>query len=200
MKLLQAQVRDPIGGVLDLAAAGHGQFLQFAATPLHGVPMNKLTLKAALACMALAIAPLAAQAPQPPQPAPLAQAGQTADHPAYLHVLDHLRHIRALLLAHKDKPQGAWDEGPAVQEINATILAIHNASIEQGVKPPGVRIDPKLDYPGRLRRAAERLQKAQQECQADQDAGFGNGLQARVLDHLGRISDLLQQGLSTSQQ
>jgi|GEM_PF-3863955 hypothetical protein len=162
--------------------------------------MKKLTLKAALVCTFLAAAPLAAQDPQPAQPPPPAQAAQTADHPAYLHLLDHLRHIRALLLSHKDKPQGAWDEGPTVLEINATILEIHNASIEQGVRPPGVRIDPKLDYPGRLRRAAERLQKAQQECQADPDAAFGNGLQARVMDHLGRVSNLLQQGISASQQ
>jgi len=160
--------------------------------------MNKLTLKAALVCTILAAAPLGAQGSQPAQP-PAAQPGQTADHPAYLHILDHLRHIRALLLSHKDKPQGAWDEGPTVKEVNATIQDIHSASVEQGVKPPGVRIDPKLDYPGRLRRAAERLQKAQQEGQADPDAAFGNGLQARVMDHLGQIGGMLQQGISASQ-
>jgi hypothetical protein len=106
------------------------------------------------------------------------------DHPAYLHALTDLRAARANL----QRPDGGElrdQEKKAIHEIDDAIAEIKKASIEDGKDlndhPP---VDAHLEWGGRLRRAAELLDKAHNDISREEDNGFAQGLQQRALDHI----------------
>jgi len=105
-------------------------------------------------------------------------------HPAYLHALTDLRTARA----HLERPNhGALQaqERDAIRDIDETINDIKKASIWDGKDlndhPP---VDAKLDWPGRLHRAIELLNKAHSDIAQDEDNKFAQGLQQRAFGHL----------------
>jgi hypothetical protein len=107
-------------------------------------------------------------------------------HPAYLHALSDLRDARAQL----DRPDHGElreQEKKAIHEINDAINEIKKAAIEDGKDinehPP---VDAHLDWPGRLHRAIELLDKAHNDIAREEDNGFAQGLQQRALGHIDR--------------
>ena len=106
------------------------------------------------------------------------------DHPAYLRALTDLRAARANL----QRPDGGElreQERKAIHEIDDAIAEIKKASIEDGKDlndhPP---VDTHLEWGGRLRRAAELLDKAHNDIAREEDNGFAQGLQQRALEHI----------------
>jgi tetratricopeptide (TPR) repeat protein len=107
-------------------------------------------------------------------------------HPAYLHALTDLRDARA----HLDRPDHGElrdQEKKAIHEINDAINEIKKAAIDDGkdlnYHPAG---DAHLDWPGRLHRAIELLDKAHNDIAREEDNGFAQGLQQRALGHIDR--------------
>lgn len=105
-------------------------------------------------------------------------------HPAYLHALTDLRDARA----HLDRPDHGElrdQEKKAIHEINDAINEIKKAAVEDGKDinehPP---VDARLDWPGRLHRAMELLDKAHNDIAREEDNGFAQGLQQRALGHI----------------
>ena len=121
-------------------------------------------------------------------------------HPAYLHALSDLRAARA----HIERPSGNvhlnWDEHKAIKEIDAAIREIKEASIDDGKNlndhPP---VDVRVDYRGRLRRALELLNKAQRDCEQEEDNAFARGLRARALEHIGEAIRFTRQGIAAAE-
>jgi hypothetical protein len=107
-------------------------------------------------------------------------------HPAYLHALTDLRHARAHL-DHGDGGQLRHEESEAIRQIDAAIAEIKKASIDDGKDlndhPP---VDAGLDYTGRLHRAMQLLDKAQEDISHEEDNQFAQGLQQRALSHIDR--------------
>jgi hypothetical protein len=109
---------------------------------------------------------------------------QPVRHPYYLHALSDLRTARA----HLERPNhGALEqqEKDAIHEIDLTIAEIKKASIDDGKDlndhPP---VDAKLDWPGRLHRAIQLIDKAHQDMAKEEDNKFAQGLQQRAFGHL----------------
>jgi hypothetical protein len=105
-------------------------------------------------------------------------------HPWYLHALSDLRAARA----HLERPNhGALQqqERDAIREIDAAIRDIKQASIDDGKDlndhPP---VDAKLDWPGRLHRALQLLDKAHSDISRDEDNKFAQGLQQKAFRHI----------------
>jgi hypothetical protein len=105
-------------------------------------------------------------------------------HPAYLHALTDLRTARA----HLERPgHGVLkeEENRAIREIDAAIDEIKRASIDDGKDlrdhPP---VDARLDWPGRLHRAVELLNKAHGDIAREEDNRFAQGLQQRAIGHI----------------
>ncbi|HEY1816302.1 MAG TPA: hypothetical protein VGG74_28335 [Kofleriaceae bacterium] len=113
------------------------------------------------------------------QPAPSPTA-----HPAYLHALSDLRHVRALLEkpAH---PEVKWDENTAIREVDAAINEIKHASIDDG-KPLSDHpaIDVHLGHRDRLKRAEEMLHKAASDIESREDNAWAQGLRGRAVGHI----------------
>jgi hypothetical protein len=105
-------------------------------------------------------------------------------HPAYIHALSDLRAARAHL-QHHDGGELRHEEKEAIHSIEDAISEIKKASIEDGKDlndhPP---VDAGLDYPGRLRRAKELLERAHQDIAREEDNSFAQGLQQRALGHI----------------
>ena len=105
-------------------------------------------------------------------------------HPAYLHALTDLRHARAHLVRN-DGGELRHEEREAVREIDAAIAEIKKAAIDDGKDlddhPP---VDARMDYPGRLHRAKELLEKAHQDIAREEDNTFAQGLQQRAFGHI----------------
>ena len=105
-------------------------------------------------------------------------------HPAYLRALTDLRHARA----HLQRPvrgELRVQEREAIREIDEAIGEIKRAAIDDGkdlnAHPP---VDAKLDWPGRLHRALELINKAHGDISREEDNRFAQGLQQRALRHL----------------
>jgi len=107
-------------------------------------------------------------------------------HPAYLHALTDLRHARAHLERH-DGGELRHEEKEAIHAIDDAIAEIKKAAIDDGKDlndhPP---VDAHLDYPGRLHRAKELLEKAHRDIAEEEDNQFAQGLQQRAFDHIDR--------------
>jgi hypothetical protein len=107
-------------------------------------------------------------------------------HPAYLHALTDLRAARAHLERH-DGGELRHEEKEAIHSIDDAIAEIKKASIDDGKDladhPP---LDARLDYPGRLHRAKELLEKAHRDIAEEEDNSFAQGLQERAFGHIDR--------------
>ena len=105
-------------------------------------------------------------------------------HPAYLHALSDLRDARA----HLQRPDGGHlrhEEDDAIHEINSAIDEIKKAAIDDGKDiNDHVPVDSRLDWPGRLHRALELLNKAHEDIAREEDNQFAQGLQERALGHI----------------
>jgi hypothetical protein len=106
------------------------------------------------------------------------------DHPAYLHALTDLREARAHL-RHPDGGELREQEKKAVHELDKAIDEIKKAAIDDGKDlndhPP---VDARMDWPGRLHRALELINKAHDDVAREEDNQFAQGLQQRALEHI----------------
>jgi len=141
--------------------------------------MKSLTKLAIAVLGAVLFAPVYNVATASPAPA-------GREHPAYLHALSDLRDARA----HLERPDGGErreQERKAIEEIDAAIFEIKRASIDDGKNiNDHVPVDAHLDWPGRLHRAVELLDKAHSDVAREEDNRFADGLQARALEHIDR--------------
>jgi hypothetical protein len=123
---------------------------------------------------------------QPPQ-------GQ---HPAYLHALTDLRHARAHL-QRPDHGELREQEKKAIHEIDAAIDEIKKAAIDDGKDlndhPP---VDSRMDWPGRLHRALELLDKAHADIAHEEDNRFAQGLQQRAFEHIDKAHRHVEEAIA----
>ena len=126
-------------------------------------------------------APVAEQPAPPPPPPPAAGPGA---HPAYLHAMSDLRHVRALL-ERTDPPEVKWDENNAIREIDAALNEIRQASIDDR-KPLSDHpaVDVHMGHRDRLKRAEEMLHQAAADIESREDNNFAKGLRGRALGHI----------------
>lgn len=105
-------------------------------------------------------------------------------HPAYLRALTDLRAARAHL-QHHDGGELRHEEKEAIHAIDDAIAEIKKAAIDDGKDlddhPP---VDVAMDWPGRLHRAKELLERAHQDIAHEEDNAFAQGLQQRAFAHI----------------
>jgi hypothetical protein len=134
---------------------------------------NLSRLAFAILAVLLFVPAYAAAKPAPPR-----------DHPAYLHALTDLREARAHL-ERPDHGELREQEKKAVHEINDAIAEIKKAAIDDGKDiNEHAPIDARMDWPGRLHRAVELLNKAHNDVAQEEDNSFAQGLQQRALEHI----------------
>jgi hypothetical protein len=142
-----------------------------------------------------AIAALAAMLFAPVYSSVTAAPAAGREHPAYLHALSDLRDARA----HLERPGGGErkeQERKAIEEIDAAISEIKKASIEDGKNiNDHVPVDSHLDWPGRLHKAVELLDKAHSDVAREEDNRFAEGLQARALEHIDRAHHHVEEAI-----
>jgi len=116
-------------------------------------------------------------------------------HPAYLHALSDLRTARA----HLQRPDGGHlrhEEEDAIHEIDKAINDIMEAAIQDGKNlndhPP---VDAGMDWPGRLHRALELLNKAHADIAREEDNQFAEGLQGRALGHIDKAHHHVEEAI-----
>jgi hypothetical protein len=117
------------------------------------------------------------------------------EHPAYLHALTDLRHARA----HLQRPDGGElreQEKKAIHEIDDAIAEIKKAAIDDGKDlndhPP---VDARMDWPGRLHRAIELLNKAHNDVSQEEDNSFAQGLQQRAMEHIDKAHHHVEEAI-----
>jgi hypothetical protein len=124
-----------------------------------------------------------------------APAAARGEHPAYLHALSDLRDARA----HLERPGGGErkeQERKAIEEIDAAIFEIKRASIDDGKNiNDHMPVDSRLDWPGRLHRAVELLDKAHSDVAREEDNRFAEGLQARAIEHIDRAHHHVEEAI-----
>src|SRR5208282_674122 len=128
-----------------------------------------------------------------------AKAQPPREHPAYLHALADLRHARA----HLQRPDGGElreQERKAIHDIDDAINEIKKASIDDGKDlddhPP---VDAHMDWPGRLHRALELVNKAHSDVAQEEDNAFAQGLQHRALEHIDGAHHHIEEAIHTIQ-
>jgi hypothetical protein len=116
-------------------------------------------------------------------------------HPAYLHALTDLRHARAHLEQH-DGGHLRHEEQDAIHEIDEAIKEIKKAAIDDGKDlndhPP---VDSHMDWPGRLHRAIELLNRAHEDISKEEDNRFAQGLQERALGHIDKAHHHVEEAI-----
>ena len=120
-------------------------------------------------------------------------------HPAYLHALGNLRYARALI-AHPDSGVLHDPEKAAMDEIDQAIAELKAAAIDDGKgldDHPG--IDSHLRWIPRLNKAADVLNKAHDDVQKENDDAATQGLQARILEHIGKAHRHVEEAIATEQ-
>jgi hypothetical protein len=124
-----------------------------------------------------------------------ATTGVAQEHPAYLHALTDLRHARA----HLERPDHGElrdQEKKAIHQIDEAIKEIKKASIDDGKDlnehPP---VDAHMDWPGRLLRALELLNKAHNDVAREEDNQFAQGLQQRALEHIDKAHHHVEEAI-----
>src|SRR5271156_5177286 len=144
--------------------------------------LNKLMF--AVIALLLFVPAFISAKPQPPR-----------EHPAYLHALTDLRHARAHL-QRPDHGELHDQEKKAVHEIDSAIDEIKKAAINDGKDlndhPP---VDSHLDWPGRLHRAIELLDKAHNDISREEDNRFAQGLQQRALEHIDKAHHHVEEAI-----
>jgi hypothetical protein len=152
--------------------------------------MKSLTKLAIAALGAVLFAPVYNMATASPAPA-----AARGEHPAYLHALSDLRDARA----HLERPGGGErkeQERKAIEEIDAAIFEIKKASIDDGKNiNDHVPVDSRLDWPGRLHRAVELLDKAHSDVSREEDNRFAEGLQSRAIEHIDRAHHHVEEAI-----
>ena len=117
------------------------------------------------------------------------------EHPAYLHALTDLRHARAHL-ERPDHGELREQEKKAIHEIDEAINEIKKASIDDGKDlndhPP---VDARMDWPGRLHRAIELINKAHNDVAREEDNRFAQGLQQRALEHIDKAHHHVEEAI-----
>jgi hypothetical protein len=117
------------------------------------------------------------------------------EHPAYLHALTDLREARA----HLQRPDGGElreQEKKAIHEINEAIAEIKKAAIDDGKDiNEHAPIDARMDWPGRLHRAVELLNKAHNDVAQEEDNAFAQGLQQRALEHIDKAHHHVEEAI-----
>jgi len=116
-------------------------------------------------------------------------------HPAYLHALTDLRDARAHL-QRPDHGELREQEKKAIHELDAAIDEIKKAAIDDGKDlnehPP---VDTRLDWPGRLHRAIELIDKAHNDIAREEDNRFAQGLQQRALEHIDKAHHHVEEAI-----
>jgi hypothetical protein len=126
---------------------------------------------------------------QPPQ-------GQ---HPAYLHALTDLRHARAHL-ERPDHGELREQEKKAIHEIDAAIDEIRKAAIDDGKDlNDHPAVDARMDWPGRLHRALELLDKAHTDISHEEDNRSAQGLQQRAFEHIDKAHRHVEEAIQAIQ-
>ena len=117
------------------------------------------------------------------------------EHPAYLRALTDLRAARANLR----RPDGGElreQEKKAIHEINDAIAEIKKAAIDDGKDiNDHVPVDTRMDWAGRLHRAAELLRKAHSDVAQEEDNAFAQGLQQRALEHIDKAHHHVEEAI-----
>jgi hypothetical protein len=151
----------------------------------------KTILRTSIVASLLAIAMIALM------PIASLKADTPGKHPHYLHALTDLRTARALI---EQRPGGGelhQQEKDAVHKINDAIKEIKAASIDDGKDiadhPP---IDSHLDWPGRLHKSKELVDRAIGDCSKEEDNPYTQGLQMRVLKHLHEANHHLDEAIA----
>lgn len=119
-------------------------------------------------------------------------------HPAYLHALANLRHARAYL-AHPDSGEMKDPERNAIAEIDEAIAEIRSAADDGKSLEDHPGLDSHLRWIGRLNKAADLLNKAHDDVAKEEDDASAQGLQARVLGHIGKAHNHVQEAISLEQ-
>jgi hypothetical protein len=120
-------------------------------------------------------------------------------HPAYLHALGNLRYARALM-AHPDSGVLRDPEKAAIDEIDQAIAELKAAAIDDGKSlddHPG--IDSHLRWIPRLNKAADVLNKAHDDVQKEEDDAATQGLQSRILEHIGKAHRHVEEAIALEQ-
>jgi len=121
------------------------------------------------------------------------------EHPAYLHALTDLRHARAHL-ERPDHGELREQEKKAIHEIDEAINEIKKASIDDGKDlndhPP---VDAKMDWPGRLHRAIELINKAHNDIAREEDNHFAQGLQQKAMEHIDKAHHHVEEAIEVVQ-
>jgi len=116
-------------------------------------------------------------------------------HPAYLHALSDLRAARAHL-QHPDGGHLRHEEEDAIHNIDDAIKEIKKAAIDDGKDlndhPP---VDAGMDWPGRLHRALELLNRAHEDIAREEDNQFAQGLQERALGHIDKAHHHVEEAI-----
>lgn len=129
-------------------------------------PTSAVILLAAIALAACA---------SPPQP----------KHPAYLHALTDLRDARWNLEHRPGDAAVSEHEDVAITEIDGAIGEVKRAAFNDGKNlAERPREDARLDYPGRLHRAAELLHKAHADVDREEDNPQAREPKFRALEHI----------------
>jgi hypothetical protein len=118
------------------------------------------------------------------------------EHPAYLHALTDLRDARAHLERH-DGGELRDQEKKAIHEIDDAIAEIKHASIDDGKDiNDHAPVDARMDWPGRLHRAVELLNKAHNDVAQEEDNGRAQGLQQRALEHIDKAHRHVEEAIA----
>jgi hypothetical protein len=120
------------------------------------------------------------------------QAQEYGRHPAYLHALSDLRLMRAYL--DKMTPSERIDDESqhAIDEIDAAIREIKEASIEDGKDlRDHAPIDAHITPSNRFRRAREAGAAALHDLDREEDNDFAHGLRHRAVDHIERANHIV---------
>src|SRR5262249_25110826 len=89
-----------------------------------------------------------------------------------------------------------WDEKQAINQIDAAIKEIKDASIDDG---KDLSDHPPVDVPewgNRLQKALELVEKAHADVNEEEDNGFARGLKERALDHIDGAARAVKEGLA----
>ncbi|HEY6903007.1 MAG TPA: hypothetical protein VI216_01775 [Candidatus Acidoferrales bacterium] len=119
-------------------------------------------------------------------------------HPAYLHALGNLRHARAYL-AHPDSGEMKDPERNAIAEIDEAIAEIRSAADDGKSLEDHPGLDSHLRWIGRLNKAAALLDKAHDDVAKEEDDASAQGLQARILGHIGKAHKHVEEAISLEQ-
>lgn len=121
-----------------------------------------------------------------------AQAQVPGRHPAYLRALSDLRLMRGYLDRLTPSEQIDEEQQHAVDEIDAAIREINQASIDDGkdlrFHPP---IDARILPENRYRNAREAGNAAWHDLDRDEDNDFARGLKHRAMDHIERANHIV---------